>query len=136
MNGSRFRKQFVIFLIEVALIALLLYLIIQFDERLKIYIMDFLGAVDLRMREAWAEHFINITLIVLWMALAVVLIRNINRVIFGYAFRIRKGYEAPSLVRNAFSAVAFVIIFTVVFKTLYAGVDLGALFTTSAIFGV
>jgi len=63
-------------------------------------------------------------------------IRVINALLFDFAFRLRQGYEAPTLVRNIFTLVAFLIFFLVVFTRLYQEVDLGALFTTSAIFGV
>ena len=63
-------------------------------------------------------------------------VRAINAALFDFAFRLRKGYEAPTLVRNIFTLVAFTILFVIVFKQLYVDVNLGALFTTSAIFGV
>lgn len=63
-------------------------------------------------------------------------IRVINALLFDFAFRLRQGYEAPTLVRNIFTLVAFAILFLVVFTRLYQEVNLGALFTTSAIFGV
>lgn len=63
-------------------------------------------------------------------------IRVINALLFDFAFRLRQGYEAPTLVRNIFTLVAFVILFVVIFSKLYQEVNLGALFTTSAIFGV
>lgn len=63
-------------------------------------------------------------------------IRVINALLFDFAFRLRQGYEAPTLVRNIFTLVAFVILFVIIFNKLYQEVNLGALFTTSAIFGV
>ncbi len=63
-------------------------------------------------------------------------IRVINALLFDFAFRLRQGYEAPTLVRNIFTLVAFIILFVVIFNKLYQEVNLGALFTTSAIFGV
>jgi len=63
-------------------------------------------------------------------------IRVVNAALFDFAFRLRKGYEAPTLVRNIFTLIAFVILFVVIFNRVYAEINLGALFTTSAIFGV
>jgi small-conductance mechanosensitive channel/CRP-like cAMP-binding protein len=63
-------------------------------------------------------------------------IRVINALLFDFAFRLRQGYEAPTLVRNIFTLVAFVVVFIIIFNKLYQEVNLGALFTTSAIFGV
>src|SRR5260370_1330352 len=63
-------------------------------------------------------------------------IRALNAALFDLAFRLRRGYEAPTLVRNIFTLIAFTILFVAVFKSLYTDVNLVALFTTSAIFGV
>jgi small-conductance mechanosensitive channel/CRP-like cAMP-binding protein len=63
-------------------------------------------------------------------------IRVLNALLFDFAFRLRRGYEAPTLVRNIFSLVVFAIFFVLIFNKIYQEVNLGALFTTSAIFGV
>jgi len=63
-------------------------------------------------------------------------IRIINALLFDFAFRLRRGYEAPTLVRNIFTLVVFAILFLLIFNRVYAEINLGALFTTSAIFGV
>src|SRR2546425_1924796 len=62
--------------------------------------------------------------------------RFLNAALFDFAFRIRKRYEAPTLVRNIFTLLAFAILFVLLFKGVYNDYDLGALFTTSALFGV
>src|SRR5437870_8736349 len=62
--------------------------------------------------------------------------RFLNAALFDFAFRIRKRYEAPTLVRNIFTLLAFAILFLLLFKGVYNDYDLGALFTTSALFGV
>jgi small-conductance mechanosensitive channel len=74
--------------------------------------------------------------LVLWALLAYFGVRVVNAGIFDFAFRLRRGYEAPSLVRNIFTLVSFTILFVLAFKSLYNDVQLGAIFTTSAIFGV
>jgi small-conductance mechanosensitive channel len=63
-------------------------------------------------------------------------IRVLNALLFDFAFRLRRGYEAPTLVRNIFTLVVFAIVFLLIFNRVYSEVNLGALFTTSAIFGV
>jgi small-conductance mechanosensitive channel/CRP-like cAMP-binding protein len=63
-------------------------------------------------------------------------VRALNSAIFDLAFRLRRGYEAPTLARNVFTLLAFAIVFVVLFRSIYDEYDLGALFTTSAIFGV
>src|SRR5215510_9824443 len=81
-------------------------------------------------------NFVKIPFVALWALLAYSAVRLLNAAIFDFAFRIRRGYEAPTLVRNIFTLVAFTILFVIIFKVEYADVNLGALFTTSAIFGV
>src|SRR5256886_16121131 len=75
-----------------------------------------------------------------WLVLVSLLVyvaaRVLNALLFDFAFRIRRGYEAPTLVRNIFTLVVFTALFVVIFKSFYEEVNLGALFTTSAIFGV
>jgi len=63
-------------------------------------------------------------------------IRVLNALLFDFVFRLRRGYEAPTLVRNIFTLVVFAIFFVLIFNKIYQEVNLGALFTTSAIFGV
>ena len=63
-------------------------------------------------------------------------VRFINAFLFDFAFRIRRGYEAPTLVRNIFTLLLFAIVFVLIFNKVYTEINLGALFTTSAIFGV
>ena len=55
--------------------------------------------------------------------------------VFGLV-RLRRGFEAPTLVRNIFSIVAFTALFFLIFTSIFPEANLGALFTTSAIFGV
>ena len=82
------------------------------------------------------EGWWRIPWLVLLSGLGYASIRVINALLFDFVFRLRQGYEAPTLVRNIFTLVAFLIFFLVVFTRLYENVNLGALFTTSAIFGV
>jgi small-conductance mechanosensitive channel len=87
-----------------------------------------------------AEHafhgFLRIPWLVFLSLLAYVAVRVLNAALFDFAFRIRRGYEAPTLVRNIFTLIAFAIFFAVVFSKVYYEINLGALLTTSAIFGV
>ncbi len=88
------------------------------------------------MANDWLIALLKITRIFLWMLLVIVAVRLVNEIIFGTAFRARRGTEAPHLVRNIFAISIYVLTFFIVFKSQYPGVDLAALFTTSAIFGV
>ena len=82
------------------------------------------------------EGWWRIPWLVLLSGLGYASIRVLNALLFDFAFRLRQGYEAPTLVRNIFTLVAFVVLFVIIFNRLYSEVNLGALFTTSAIFGV
>ena len=137
MSRTQFRKQAFLFLAATTLLLLALVFVYYFVANLQPL---FVGQIaDPQMKQAAEASFDNVlkvTKIVLWMGLAIALVRALNGLIFGFAFRLRKGYEAPSLVRNTFSIVTYVIIFVILFKRFYPTVDLGAVFTTSAIFGV
>src|ERR1043166_5588318 len=63
-------------------------------------------------------------------------VRVVNALLFDFLFRLRRGYEAPTLIRNIFTLLAFTLFFILIFNRVYNEVNLGALFTTSAIFGV
>ena len=89
-----------------------------------------------QMQVAAYRNFVKIPFVALWALLAYLAVRLVNAAIFDFAFRLRRGYEAPTLVRNIFTLVAFMALFIIIFKWEYADVNLGALFTTSAIFGV
>jgi len=82
------------------------------------------------------ECWWRIPWLILLSLLIYVSIRVLNALLFDFAFRLRRGYEAPSLVRNIFTLVVFAILFVLIFNRVYSEVNLGALFTTSAIFGV
>jgi len=82
------------------------------------------------------EGWWRIPWLILLSLLIYVSIRVLNALLFDFAFRLRRGYEAPSLVRNIFTLVVFAILFVLIFNRVYSEVNLGALFTTSAIFGV
>jgi small-conductance mechanosensitive channel/CRP-like cAMP-binding protein len=82
------------------------------------------------------EGLMRIPWLVLLTLLAYLGIRVINALLFDFAFRIRRGYEAPTLVRNIFTLIALAVFFAIVFSRVYYELNLGALLTTSAIFGV
>ncbi|HKP35631.1 MAG TPA: mechanosensitive ion channel family protein [Pyrinomonadaceae bacterium] len=82
------------------------------------------------------EGLMRIPWLVLLTLLAYLGIRVLNALLFDFVFRIRSGYEAPTLVRNIFTLVTLAIFFGIVFSKVYHELNLGALLTTSAIFGV
>src|SRR5256714_4103324 len=82
------------------------------------------------------EGLLRIPWLVLLSLLVYLGIRVVNALLFDFAFRLRRGYEAPTLVRNIFTLIVFAILFVLIFNRVYYEVNIGALFTTSAIFGV
>src|ERR1051326_5050553 len=60
-------------------------------------------------------------------------IRLFNALLFDFAFRLRRGFEAPTLLRNVFTLVIFAVLFALAFSKTYTNVNLGAIFTTTAI---
>jgi small-conductance mechanosensitive channel len=62
-------------------------------------------------------------------------VRALNSHLLRLAFWLKR-IDAPTLIRNIFTIVAFTILFLIAFTFLFPEVNLGALFTTSAIFGV
>ncbi len=87
-----------------------------------------------------AQHYFEGLWRIPWLVLLSLLvyagIRFVNALLFDFVFRIRRGYEAPTLVRNIFTLLLFAVVFVLIFNRVYAEINLGALFTTSAIFGV
>ena len=130
-NRSRLRKL-IAYLAVTSLAVLALYLVysINFGLVLSDYLILPTNAPPPQ------DHILTVTKIVLWMLLAIVVVRAANEIIFGLGFKARRGHEAPSLVRNIFSIVAYIVGFVIIFKWFYPAIDIGALFTTSAIFGV
>lgn len=131
MGRSRLRKP-IAYLMVTLLAVLALYLV--YNLNLNLVLTDYL--ILPQNAQPPQDHILAVTKIVLWMLLAVVVVRALNEIIFGVGFKARRGYDAPSLVRNIFSIIAYIIGFLIIFKWFYPSVDIGALFTTSAIFGV
>src|SRR5258708_36692220 len=129
-KGSDRRNRFVVFILATAFVALALYLLLHFELELRVYRAARITSPTVQ------DSLIRIPELILSSVLAFLGVRALNSVTFDFVFRIRRGYEAPALVRNIFSMVAFTILFVLIFQQFYKEVNLGALFTTSAIFGV
>jgi small-conductance mechanosensitive channel len=89
-----------------------------------------------RLEGPLANDKLKIPDLILWGLLTYFGVRLVNAAIFDFLFRLRRGYEAPTLLRNIFTLVVFTVLFALIFKNIYTNVNLGAIFTTSAIFGV
>lgn len=130
MVRTRPKNKILLFIVVTVIVLLALFSFYAFEETLKAYLAS-------RMEGRASETTIlRVIELALWAILAYLLVRAINVSIFGLVFRLRRGFEAPTLVRNVFSIVAFTILFFILFSQLFPEVNLGALFTTSAIFGV
>jgi small-conductance mechanosensitive channel len=136
MANLTIRKGFILFLLAVAFILIVLTLVNFLEQPLRDY---FFGAADTGMKQKAATSFDNIlklSKVVLQMLLVIVIVRTLMEIVFAPLFRASVGYEASSLIRNSLSIIIYIIFFVFIFKNQYPDVDLGAVFTTSAIFGV
>ncbi len=80
----------------------------------------------------WAMRLVSI---LFWVSVAFVVVRALNELVF-FVFRKRKGYEAPSLMRDIFSLVAYVTSLAVILKFHFADLSFGALLSGSALLGI
>jgi small-conductance mechanosensitive channel/CRP-like cAMP-binding protein len=108
---------------------------------LALYVLASLGGVSLVAPDymtnpqgffQWAMRFVSI---LFWVSLAFVAVRALNELVF-LVFRKRKGYEAPSLMRDLFSLVAYVTALAVILKFHFADLSFGALLSGSALLGI
>ena len=130
MTRARFKNRLVLFVFATLAVLLALISLYAFQTALRSF-------VAVRMAGHTEEDtVIQILKLILWGLLAYLIVRALRVLLFGLAFRLRRGYEAPTIVKNIFSIIAFTLLFLLIFNKLYPGVNLGALFTTSAIFGV
>ena len=125
------KNKLIIFSVATALALLGLALVVRFDLQLRALLRAQMGGLA-----AQADTIVDVVRLALLGILAYLLVRALNSLIFGLVFRLRRGYEAPSLVRNIFTIAAFTVFFLLIFSIVFPTVNLGALFTTSAIFGV
>lgn len=130
MNRPRTKNKFALFFVATAIVGSALYLVFRFDYRL----VELLSVgMDLGSQ---AQTIVHILQLIFLGILTYLVVRAFNVLIFGLVFRFRRGFEAPTLVRNIFSIIAFTAFFFVIFTLRFPKINLGALFTTSAIFGV
>lgn len=80
----------------------------------------------------WAMRLVSI---LLWVSIAFVAVRALNEFVF-FIFRKRKGYEAPSLMRDLFSLVAYVTSLAFILKFHFSDLSFGALLSGSALLGI
>jgi small-conductance mechanosensitive channel/CRP-like cAMP-binding protein len=127
VSRPRSSNKVALFFVATAIVLLCLYFLYSFKPALSTYLAS--------QMSRGADSVVTALELGLWAVLAYLFVRALNFTFFGLT-QLRRGYEAPTLVRNIFSIVAFAILFFIIFTSLYPDVNLGALFTTSAIFGV
>ena len=131
VSRPRFTNKIIIFLAAsaVALLATSIFWSVQPEVK---------ALLEQRMGEnpaASADTIISVIKLILLGIVGYLLVRALNFVFFGFAFRLKR-IDAPTLIRNIFTIIAFTIFFLIAFTFLFPKVNLGALFTTSALFGV
>ena len=130
MKRRQSKNTLILLAVNAAIVIVLLVLVFHFSEELNALIFRF--KVD---TVAKSETIIGTIQLVLFGILAYIVVRGLSFLIIGM-FRLRRGFDAPTLVRNVFSIVAFSLLFLLIFTFEFPNANLGALFTTSAIFGV
>jgi small-conductance mechanosensitive channel/CRP-like cAMP-binding protein len=124
------KNKVVLFSVATALVILAIYLIFRFDHGIRELLKTQMGLASR------TETIMGVLRLVSFAVLAYLAVRALNALIFGLIFRFRRGFEAPTLVRNIFSIIAFTALFFLIFTLIFPDANLGAVFTTSAIFGV
>jgi small-conductance mechanosensitive channel len=129
MKSSRLKKQLTFPLIATALFAVLLYGVLPYFAPPQATGDDLRAIAPVYY---WSHLLIRIGL---WLSLMFVGVRLANAFLFDLIFQLRKGREAPSLIRDLFSIVAYILIVAFILKYYFA-LSLGALLSGSALLGV
>jgi small-conductance mechanosensitive channel len=131
VSRPRFTNKAVLFITACAGALLAIYVFWSFQSSIKELLEHRMGANP----QPSADTIINVVKLLLIGLAGYLFVRALNFSFFGLAFRLKR-IDAPTLIRNIFTIVAFTIFFLIAFTFLFPDVNLGALFTTSAIFGV
>ena len=129
VNRPRLKKQLALPLAAAVVFALAHYLIYQFSPPMAI------SETALTTPKNGYEWALRLTTVVLLISIAFVFVRVIGELVF-YIFRKRKGYAAPSLMRDIFSLVAYVISIAIILRFFFPDISFGALLSGSALLGV
>jgi small-conductance mechanosensitive channel/CRP-like cAMP-binding protein len=87
-----------------------------------------------RMSQMASEWVRTLVSIAFWMSVALVAVRALNEFAF-FVFRKRKGYDAPSLMRDLFSLVCYITALTLILR-FHFDLSFAALLPGSALLGV
>ena len=131
MARPRSTNKLILFLAASAAALLAAYLFWSFDAQVKALLEQRMGVSP----SPSADTIIKAIKLFLIGIIGYLFVRALNSLFFGLAYQLKR-IDAPTLIRNIFTIVAFTILFLIAFTFLFPDVNLGALFTTSAIFGV
>jgi small-conductance mechanosensitive channel len=115
-------------LLAAAVFGLALYLLLQITGT------AFTTAFMTEPRNA-AEWAMRLFSILFWLSVAFIAVRALNEFVF-FIFKKRKGYDAPSLMRDLFSLVAYVTVLAAILKLHFQDLSFGALLSGSALLGI
>jgi len=132
VTRPRITNKLILFFVASAIALLATYLFWSFAPEIKVLLEHRMGSNN---ASPSANTIIGAIKLFLVGIVGYLFVRALNFLFFGLAFRLKR-IDAPKLIRNIFTIVAFTILFLIAFTFLFPGVNLGALFTTSAIFGV
>jgi small-conductance mechanosensitive channel len=131
MARPRSTNKLILFLAASAAALLAAYLFWSFDAQVKTLLEHRMGTSP----SPSADTIVKVVKLFLIGIIGYLFVRALNTLFFGLAYQLKR-IDAPTLIRNIFTIVAFTILFLITFTFLFPEVNLGALFTTSAIFGV
>lgn len=141
MALQKLQTQLILPLLAAALFALLAFIVAPNFEPLALddAQRQALSADQIAQYQIMADSYSLIRRILLsamWLCLAFAFVRLLSRFIFNFLFRLRKGREAPTLVRDIFSLAANILFAVLILKTYFPEMPLGALLSGSALLGV
>ena len=131
MRRPELKKQIALPLAAAVVFGLIFYVLYQF--RMPVPAPG--AADDVRvsyLAQVWTRNLISVFFFV---SLALIAVRALNELIF-FVFRKRKGYEAPSLMRDIFSLAAYVVSVALILKYFFPDLSFGALLSGSALLGI
>ncbi|HEY5885388.1 MAG TPA: hypothetical protein VIT88_11910, partial [Pyrinomonadaceae bacterium] len=120
MAAPETNRKLVTSLLAILFVGLAIYVQVAIDSQLRELLRAQMGGMA-----AQADTVVNILRLVLFALLVFFVVRAFAFLIFGVGYRFRRGYEAPSLIRNVFSIVAFTGVFLLIFTMVFPTVDLG-----------
>ena len=131
MARPRSTNKLILFFAACAAALLAAYLFWSFAAEVKALLEHRMGATP----SPSADTIVKVIKLVLVGIIGYLFVKALNSLFFSLAYQLKR-IDAPTLIRNIFTIVAFTIFFLIAFTFLFPDVNLGALFTTSAIFGV